>query len=199
MWSIVTTASSAEAEHGSQAGLARPHLLLGVPAGDELPHLAAEHAHRLEQPLVGLEELPGEELHHPDDPRGLSNGKPNAACKAGAPGEARPREVRVVRRVDDPRARPSPRPRPGRPSPGARASCSLSASNSGDLRRRARCGRSAAARRRSQLPHRADLPAERALPTTSSDRRVDLDRASVSARIRATSCSTRWMFGVSES
>jgi hypothetical protein len=86
----------------AQARLARANLLLRVPARDELADLAAESAHRLEQPLVGLAKLPREELHHADDPPGAAQREPERRVEAGASRSIGARKVPVGRRVRHP-------------------------------------------------------------------------------------------------
>ena len=69
-------------EHRAEPRLAGAHLRLGVSPRDELPDLAAEHAHRLEH-AVGSGSRASCEKNSitPTIPRGLRSGNPNAACR----------------------------------------------------------------------------------------------------------------------
>ena len=143
---------------------------------DVLPDLAAELAHRLQQTFVGITQLTGEELHHADDPAWAEQRKPERGMQPGPAGDRRPREVPVLRGVDDPHRLARRDHPPGRPSPGASVIRSLSASNSG--RTVARVPDAAAAQpivAGSDLPDRAQLPAERG-PDRLENRCVRLDR-----------------------
>ena len=89
-------------EHRAEAGFARANLGLGVTADDELPHLAADHAHRLEQHVVGLAQIAGEELDGADDAARSEQREAERRLQPGAAGSVRAREVAVARAVDDP-------------------------------------------------------------------------------------------------
>ena len=165
-------------EHRPQPRLARAHLRLGMAARDELADLAAEHAHRVEQPLVRLAQLAREELHHADDPARAPQREAERGVQARAARGVGAREVRRPRAR--PRSRPARRRRargPGRPSPG---------SSVDPLAERLELGRALAGVPGADaaqppvvglgLPDGAELPAERAADRLER-RGVDLDRA----------------------
>ena len=89
-------------EHRTKPRLAGVDGLFGVSPHDELPDLAAELAHRREQPLVRLAQLLREELHHPHDaPRAVQR-EAEGRVQAAPPGDVGPRKVRVLGSVNHP-------------------------------------------------------------------------------------------------
>ena len=163
-------------EHRPQPRLARAHLGLGVPPHDELTDLAADHAHRLEQASVGLAQVAREELHHADDTARAEERKAERRLEPGAAGGIRAREVAILRRVDDP-ARPAGHEQPPR-EPFARAERHPLAERlelRGAVAAVPRAHAAKAAVVRPDLPHGAELPAER--PADHLERSlVGLDR-----------------------
>jgi hypothetical protein len=164
-------------EGRAQARLARSHLRLGLPPRDELAHLAAEHAHRLEDALVRPAELAREELHDADDTARAQQRKAERRVQAGPPRRVRARKVPVVGGVDDPARPAGDEHAPRQP---------LARPERQPLAQRLELGRALACVPRadaaqpailaSDLPHCAQLPAEGA-PDRLERRRVDLDRS----------------------
>ena len=164
-------------EHRPQPRLAGSHLLLRPSPRDELPDLAAERGHRREQVLVGLAQVAGEELHHPDHAPRAAQREAEAGVQPGPARRRRAREVGVLRSVDEP-GRLAARQHPPR-EPLAGAERQRLAELLELVRPLARPPGAHAAQATGlgvQLPDRAEPPAERA-----SDRLqgglVDLDRA----------------------
>ena len=89
-------------EHRPQPRLARANSLFGLTPGDELPHLAAQLAHRLEQPLVWLTQLTRVELHHSDYATRAQEREAEGRMQPVMSSDFGPWEVRILRGVDDP-------------------------------------------------------------------------------------------------
>ena len=149
-------------EHRAQPRLARAHLGLRVAPHDELADLAADHGHRLEQLRIGLAELAREELHCADDAAQAEQRKAERRLEPCTPRDVRAREVAILRRVDDP-AGVSGDEQPAR-QPLARLERHSLAQRLELRSAVARVPRAHAAKAavvRPDLPHRAELPAER--------------------------------------
>jgi hypothetical protein len=163
-------------EHGAQPRLARPHLGLGVTPHDELAHLAADHAHRLEQLRIGFAELAREELHHADYTPGAEEREAERRLEPGAARGVSAREIAIVRRVEDP-ARPARDDQPARKAfaGGEGEPLAEGLELRSAVARMPRGDAAKAAVVRPELPHGAELPAER--PADHLERRlVGLDR-----------------------
>ena len=90
-------------EDRALARLALAQAVLRPPALHALPDAAAEARHRLEQGVVGVAALGGEELGGADHAGGAADREAERRPQAGPRGALAAREVRVGAHVDDPR------------------------------------------------------------------------------------------------
>src|SRR5215213_4513882 len=133
----------------------------------------------------------------PTTPRGLSSGNPKAACS--------PERRAIAARGKFPSSglstihlgSPDSTTVPGRPSPGARTIRSLNASNSGAPAPACHVRTQRSRSSPGPVSHTAPSPHPSELPMTSRTASYASTGRSVSARIRATECSTRWMLAAS--
>ena len=89
-------------EHRALARLARADRLLGPGALDLLAELEPDRHHQVEQVVVGLGLLLGEELDHTDESAHRADREGERAVHPALCGNGRAREVRVDRDVPDP-------------------------------------------------------------------------------------------------
>jgi DNA-binding NarL/FixJ family response regulator len=152
------------------------HRCFRVAPRDELADLTPELPHRLEQALVRLAELAGEELHHADHPSRAEQWEAEGGMQPVASSDVCAWEVPVLWGVDDPDglARgeyPAGKPVPRRERDPLAERLEFGGTVSG-------MPDAAAAQALvvwPDLPHRTELPAERAADGLQS-RRVSLDR-----------------------
>src|SRR4051794_11076310 len=76
-------------EHRAHSRLARTNSRLRMPSRHELPDVAPEDAHRVENPLIRRAQLAGEELHHADDPARARERESEGGVKPRAAGGVR--------------------------------------------------------------------------------------------------------------
>ena len=100
-------------EHRRLAGVALAQAVLSPPALDALADAAAEARHRLEQVVVGLAALGGQELDGAEHVGRAADREAERRPQAGPGCARRTREVRVGAHVRDPRRLPA-RPHPAR-------------------------------------------------------------------------------------
>src|SRR3989440_474524 len=108
-------------EHRALARLARADRLLGPGALDLLAELEPDRRHQVEQVVVGLGLLLGEELDHTDESAHRADREGERAVHPALCGNGRAREVRVDRDVPDPGRRLALPPASGPALPGCEA------------------------------------------------------------------------------